>query len=285
MRKNLLIPTLLLSGSALFAQQLPTPSSLAAVEQRIGLTDVRVEYHRPNVNQREVFGGLVPYNTLWRTGANKATAISFSSEVNILDNVIPAGTYSVFAIPSPESWTIAINSATELWGTGNYKEENDLLRVTVPTSETGFTESFLISFEEVKRSSGNLCMSWENTKVCLPIQVDVDAKALENIKAAVAEQPDNWGVLRNSASYYMDNNVDHAQALTWMQKSVELKGDNWYSLYLLGRAYHLNGDRKNAVKTGKSALSLYQAQIKESNSPATYEGMLTSAIEEWGKKK
>lgn len=284
MKKLFLLP-LVLFGTLVSAQQLPTPSSLAAVEQRIGLTDIRVEYHRPNVNKREIFGAMVPMNQIWRTGANKATSVRFSTEVNILDNVIPAGTYSLFSVPSNDNWTIILNTVTELWGTGNYKEENDVLRITVPVASTTPTESFSITFENIARANGEMCLSWATTKVCIPIQVDVDAKALENIKAAVAAEPENWSVLRNSAAYYMDNEIDMAKALTWMQKSVELKGDNWYSLYLLGRAYHLNADRKNAIKTGKSALELYRAQIKESNAPATYEPMLTEAIETWGKKK
>lgn len=222
---------------------------------------------------------MVPYGKVWRTGANKATAITFSTEVMIMDDVLPAGTYSVFTIPEDNQWTIIFNRDTELWGTGNYTSDNDAMRVVVETEPTTFTESFAISFDNVTKNAGMLCLSWAETMVCVPIQVDAESQALKNIRAAVESEDASWGVFRNSASYYMDNNIDNEQALAWMMRSVELKGDNWYSLYLLGKAYHLNGDRKNAKKVGKQALKLYRENSEEGARP--YEAMLEAALKEW----
>lgn len=267
---------------SLSAQELPTPSSKASIDQRIGLTDIRVDYHRPNVNDRAVFGDLVSFGDVWRTGANKATSVTFSTEVMIMEDVLPAGTYSLFTIPNENMWTIIFNTETELWGTGDYKQVNDVLRVDVDAKSASFAETFTIGFEDVTKNSGILCLTWAETSACLPIQVDVESQALENIRVAVASDDATWGVFRNSASYYMDNNIDNDQALTWMKRSVELKDDNWYSLYLLGKAYHVNGDRKNAKKTGKNALKLYRSTTEDGARP--YEGMLEAALEEWKKK-
>ncbi len=278
MKKYFVAATALICGSV-FAQELPTPSSKASVEQRIGLTDISVAYHRPNVNDRDVFGALVPYEKMWRTGANKATALTFSTEVMIMDEVLPAGTYSLFAIPGQDQWTLVFNTETELWGTGNYKEENDVMRVMVAPEMTNFTESFTIDFQNVSKTSGMLCLRWAETQACVPIQVDVDKKALANISEAVSSDDANWAVFRTSASYFIDNDVDHVQALEWMKKSVEMKDDNWYSHYLLGRAYHLNGDKKMAKKSVKNALKMYRDNTEEGDRP--YEAMLEAALKEW----
>jgi hypothetical protein len=284
MKKITAILSLALGLGMVQAQELPTPSSKAIVKQRIGLTDIKVVYHRPNVNNRNIFGELVPFNTMWRTGANKATEVTFSTEATVQGKKLPAGTYSLFTIPGENTWVIIFNSETEHWGTGNYKQEQDVLRVEAKVSETAFTESFTIGFDKVTKESGHLCLSWATTMVCVPIQVDVAEQALKNIDIAIAEQPENWAVYRNSASYYIDNNIDNAKALTWMEKSVELKNDNWYSMYLLGKAQSLNGQHKAAVKTGENALKMYR-EGAEKDAPLPYESMLTNAIEEWKNTK
>ncbi len=281
MKKTIIALAALAFGNV-SAQELPTPSSKSSVEQRIGLTDIVVEYHRPNVNNRTIFGELVPFGEVWRTGANKATAVTFSTEVMIMDDVLPAGTYSLFTIPEENQWTIILNSETELWGTGNYSSDNDVMRFTVEPENVPFTESFTIGFHNIIENAGMMSLSWAETKVSIPIQVDVQLQALKNIKEAVESDDASWSVFRNSASYYMDKEIDNEQALAWMQRSIELKDDNWYSLYLLGRAYHLNGDRKNAKKTGKQALKLYRDNSEEGSRP--YEAMLEAALEEWKKK-
>ncbi|MCC5918848.1 MAG: DUF2911 domain-containing protein [Cryomorphaceae bacterium] len=286
MKKIISLFSLSLFVGLVNAQELPTPSSKASVEQRIGLTDIRIDYHRPSANDRVVFGELVPFGQLWRTGANKATSITFSTDVKMMGKNVPAGTYSLFTIPNKTNWVIVLNKETELWGTGNYQESQDVLRVEVPNKTLSEkVETFTIGFDNISIESGHLCLSWENRMACISIEVDAAGQALENINAAVSAQPDDWSVLRKSASYYMDHDIDNVQALLWMKKSVELKDDNWYSYYLLGRAQMLNGKNKDAVKSAEKALEMHRKDAASRNQPVTYEKMLTEAINSWKKKK
>lgn len=156
------------------AQDKPAASPLGKVYQRLGVTDVEVEYSRPGVKGRSIFSadGLVPYGKLWRTGANSATKISFSTDVMIGGKTVPAGTYAIFSIPGADEWTIIFNSNPNQGGTGNYEESKDVVRVTAETQELPFSvENFTIIFNNVKPTSADLIMYWDNALVSVPISV------------------------------------------------------------------------------------------------------------------
>ncbi|MFN3316104.1 MAG: DUF2911 domain-containing protein, partial [Raineya sp.] len=137
--------------SALYAQELPQASPVSKLEQRIGLTDVSVRYSRPSVKERKIWGEVVPYRTIWRTGANACTVISFSDNVSINGQNVPAGEYSLFTIPTENEWTIILNKNTKLWGSDGYKQEEDVLRFNVkPEMNAPFTETMLFAFDNIK---------------------------------------------------------------------------------------------------------------------------------------
>lgn len=140
----------------------------AAVSQTIGLTEVSLTYGRPSVRDREIFGGLVPFNQVWRTGANEATAITFSGDVLFEGEHIEAGTYSLYTNPGEESWTIIINNKLS-WGT-EYDQSEDLLRVDVDVEESHFLEQMMIYFENISEDSGDLVIHWADTKVAVQIE-------------------------------------------------------------------------------------------------------------------
>lgn len=140
----------------------------ASVSQTIGLTQVSVTYGRPGVKDREIFGGLVPLNQVWRTGANESTAITFSDDVRIEGEHVDAGTYSLYTIPGEDSWTIIINNKLS-WGT-EYDEQEDLLRVEVDAEESHFLEQMMIYFENISEDSGDLIIHWADTKVSVQIE-------------------------------------------------------------------------------------------------------------------
>lgn len=140
----------------------------ASVSQTIGLTVVSLTYGRPSVRDREIFGGLVPFNQVWRTGANEATAITFSGDVLIEGEHVEEGTYSLYTIPGEDSWTIIINEKLS-WGT-QYDADEDVLRVDVDAEESHFLERMMIYFENLSEESGDLIIHWANTKVAVQIE-------------------------------------------------------------------------------------------------------------------
>ena len=161
--KSVFTSILALFAFAAIAQDLPQPSPAASVSQTIGLTEVEVVYSRPGAKGRTIFGDLVPYGEVWRTGANKATAITFSNDVTIDDKKVKAGTYSVFTKPGKKEWTVMFNSETELWGAGNYSSDNDVAVVKVKAAKMADEEeSFTIGFTNISDEGADMYMRWEN---------------------------------------------------------------------------------------------------------------------------
>jgi len=148
----------------------PRTSPNAAVSQTIGTTEVRITYGRPQVNDRTIFGGLVSYDEVWRTGANEATTFSVSSDVTIEGESLSAGTYSLYTIPGPDSWTIIFNNVANQWGT-NYDQSEDALRVEVAPASASQREMMTFLFEEVTDTSGTCVLHWADVRVPFTIQV------------------------------------------------------------------------------------------------------------------
>lgn len=260
------------------AQDLPMASPSAEIEQTIGLCEVEVEYSRPAMKGRSIFGALVPYNEMWRTGANKATAIEFSDKVMLNGKEIPAGKYSLFTIPGEKEWTIILNKNTELWGTGGYKQEEDVIRLTAtPVSLPNAVENFTIDFSDVTSSKGNLNIYWEKTKVSVNLEHDYREKAMANIEEALKAPDATHNAYESAAEFYMDNNLDAKQALAWARKSVEMKEVFW-NVYTLSRALKLNGMDDQALKAAQRSLAL-----SEEANYKTYIDLNKKNIEEWSK--
>lgn len=231
MRTSFSFIFLFLFLSSSFAQELPQPSPRSELEQRVGLTDVTIDYSRPGVKEREIFGGLVPYDELWRTGANKATSIEFSKSVRIQDKEVPAGKYSFFTIPGKQKWTLILNKKTELWGTNGYKKKHDLMRFKVEPEDLGEKRermTFLIS--DITPNSANIELEWANVRVSFPIEVDTDKHAMKNIEETLSEVP---GKYASSARYALRSNKHYEKALGWANTSIDLE-EGWYNNWIKG---------------------------------------------------
>lgn len=277
--KTLLTGTILIATMNLSAQDLPVPSPSAEVEQRVGLTDVKITYSRPSVKDRKIFGGLVPYDKMWRTGANKATAMSFSTDVEIAGNKLAAGTYAIFTIPGENEWEIIFNNNTEQWGTSAHKDEEDVLKVKVKSQTAEFTESMLFYFDHLRDESATINLQWEKTKVSIPVSVDAQETAMKNIDQAVGDLTNAFRVYNNSARYYLDNNQDAAKALEWAKKSVDIEKRYW-NLTTLSRAQAANKMYKEAMKTAAEAKEMAMAENNQS-----YADQNAKNIESWKKMK
>ena len=208
------------------------PSPLSKVHQRIGLSDVTFTFGAPGVKGRTILGELVPFDKVWRSGANEATTIELSSDAKINGNDVPAGTYSFFTIPAKSGeWTIILNKVSEQWGAFRYDESKDLLRFKVESKESDHPhERLKYGFSDLNGKSANAFLAWDKFMVPFTIEVETNAQALKNIEAAISEKPDDWVRYARSASYAVENSVYLDKALEWINKSLELNQHYWNNL-------------------------------------------------------
>jgi tetratricopeptide (TPR) repeat protein len=259
--------------------QRPMASPLAKVEQRVGLTDLKMEYSRPSKNNREVFGSLVPYDEVWRTGANENAKFTCSDPVVIVKDTLPKGTYALFTKPGKDSWDLIFYSDVSNWGTPDeWKEENVVLKAKVSVKTlTESVESFTISFENLTTKSANLTLAWDKTKVSLPINVPTASKMMTNIDKAMAgpSSADYYA----AAEFYFKEKKDMKKALEWATKACELRAEAYWMLRLKSQIQAELGDFKGAVGTAKKSL-----ELAEKDKNKTYIDMNKASIEEWSKK-
>lgn len=282
MKKYFAILAALFMGVSLTAQDLPVPSPSAEFEQRVGLTDIKVMYSRPQMKGREIFGDLVPYDRLWRTGANKATSIEFSTDVQFNKMPVKAGTYSLITIPSEGKWTIILNRETEMWGVGSYDEGKDVLRTMISAKELPYSvETFTIEIENIEANKAELAIKWEQTAVNIPISVEVDEIAEANIAKAIEEDGDNWRVYRSAASYYINKGSNYDEALKHINNSLELDPDQWYSYWVKAEALHGLGKNKEAKESGNKAIAMGKAAAEKDDREFTYGEGLMAEMKAW----
>ena len=228
--KRLTIILLALCTSLALNAQLRTPPASPTFELKgtVGLAEVKVVYSRPSAKGRVIFNRLVRFGEVWRTGANASTKISFSQDVMLEGNPVPAGDYALYSIPGKDEWTIIISKNLELWGSAGYDEKDDVVRFNVPTKHpSSHYETFTISFSDFTSNSAKLNMKWEKTKAVFKIENDVDAQVMSYIKehlidGETAKESDYYA----SASYYYNEHKDDQKALKWIKKAIEITGEN-----------------------------------------------------------
>ena len=261
------------------AQELPQPSPYAEVMQRVGLTDVTVQYSRPGVKDRVIFGELEPFDEVWRTGANSATQIILSTDAKIGGKEVKAGTYSIMSMPNKEgNWKVYFNTDLGVQE-GSYKAENNVAEIDVKAMKTAMkVESMSFWFANVKTGSMDLMFAWENTSWSIPIEVDFKAMASKNIEEAIAETKGAYRVYNSSARYNLDNDLDLNKALEWSKISVKMEEKFW-NVYTLSLIQNKLGMKKESLATAKKSLEMstiaeYKPYIK----------MNTDNIAKWSKK-
>lgn len=244
------------------AQLTPQPSSSQTIVQGFGLGKITLTYSRPNVKGRKIFGGMEPYNVVWRTGANSATLLKFSDDVIINDQKVPAGDYGLFSIPGKDEWTIIISKNPKQWGAYSYKESDDLLRFKVKTDKLkDLTETMTLNFINVMPTSCDLQMKWEHSGFAFHIVTDIDAKVMARIDSAMATEKKPY---YEAIIYYYNNNKDMDKALAWAN---ELEKDKRFSAYVpkLWKARILlrKGDKAGAIATATEGAKAAEADKTE----------------------
>jgi len=258
----LLVAGALLPGDMCAADEkkieFPSASQHSVVKQRVGLTDVEVDYSRPNKNGREIFGGLVPFGKLWRTGANAVTKIKFSHAVTLGGKEIPAGEYALFTIPTANEWTIIVSKDAKVQSAADYKQENDVARITAtPESLPMPIETFTIALNDVKGASATLDFLWDKTRVPVKLTTEDVEHVSKQLDAAVsAGTPLDPRTAYQAAAFYYDNNKDMNQAAKWIDQALEKNPDAYFMHYKKAQIQAKLGNKKEATASAQKAIDI-----------------------------
>lgn len=254
MKKALLAIALFAVCIVTHAQNLrtPSPSTTQTIKQDLGLNSVELSYSRPNMKGRKIFGDLVPFGKIWRTGANNATTLTFADTVTIGNVKVPAGTYGLLTMPDKDNWTIIITKQLDVTSPAAYKMSEDVVRVSAKPMTTGTPiETFTMQFGNIASGNCDLQMMWENTAVSLPISTEVDSKVMAQINSIMTK--DNRPYFA-AAQYYADNGKDMNQSLTWFNKAIEQNPDAFYMYYQKARVLAKLGKKSEALETAKKGI-------------------------------
>ncbi|MBJ6367072.1 DUF2911 domain-containing protein [Snuella sedimenti] len=256
----------------------PPPSPSAKIEQKVGLTDVVLEYSRPSMRGRTIFGDLVPYDKLWRTGANKNTMITFSDEVKIAGKTLKAGSYAIFTKPGKTSWDVIFYSDTNNWGTPQEWDDSKVaVKATAQIYEMPMkVETFTMTFDDLSSGSAVLGMLWENVYVGVPFEVPTDKTVTASINKVMNGPSANDYYA--AAVYYSREGKDINQAKEWIDKAMSMieKPAFWH-FRQQSLIYAKAGDKKAAIATAKKSL----AGAEEAGN-ADYIKMNKDSLKEWG---
>lgn len=263
MKQLLLIVSTILSFSLLAQEKvnflIPPPSPEASFTQQLVEGEITVVYSRPLVRGRKIFGGLVPFDSLWRTGASGATTIHFTEEVIVGDKTVNAGKYSLFTIPGEKEWIIIINSDTTLHGASGYDSQKDIYRFKVKLEKSYYySEAFTIDINEItNKGSGYLTLAWENTLVKIPIKSAVDENVMAQITTRLINgKEQNADLLYQAANYYYATGRDLKQAAVWVAEAEKTDKENFNYPNLLQKILADLKDYKAAIVVAKRAIVL-----------------------------
>lgn len=233
----------------------PAPSPLQTVTQKFGLGEVTIEYSRPAVKGRKIFGDVVPYGKIWRTGANATTKITFTDDVKLEGNDVKAGTYGLYTIPNKDSWEVMLYNDLKLNGNvADYKTENEVLRFKVKAISIPMKmESLMINIGDITATEAKLTLLWENTVVAIKMTTDIDARVMKSIDESMkSDKPEYF----RAATYYFDNNKDLKQALTWVTKATEENPTAFYMFNLKARIEYKLGDKAAGKASAEKSIAL-----------------------------
>ncbi|WP_136483075.1 DUF2911 domain-containing protein [Cognatitamlana onchidii] len=281
MKKLLLLFMICASVYTLNAQvNTPQPSPFSKVEQKVGLTDITLAYSRPGVKDREVFGNLVPYGKVWRTGANKNTIITFSTDASVFGSTLKAGSYAIFTKPGKDMWEVYFYADTENWGTPKEWDASKVMAMgEVPVHPVPFNvETFTIDINSIKNSSAIIEIIWEKTYVGIPFTVPTDDAVLASINDVLGGEPKANDYF-SSAVYYLQEGKDIKQAQEWIDKAVDMDKDapKFWVLRQQSLIHAKAGDKVGAIAAAKKSL---EGAKKAGN--ADYVKMNEDSLKEWG---
>ena len=261
------------------AQLAPQPSPLSKMEQTVGLTDLSIKYSRPSKKGRTIFGDVVPFGEVWRTGANENTTFTNSDVVIFGKDTLKPGTYALFTKPTKESWDLFFYTDTDNWGTPEkWDDKKVALKVSAkPMMAKETVETFTISIDGLESVNGaTLTLKWDQTAVAFPFAVATDARVMANINKTMAgpSANDYFG----AANYYLENKKDLKKALEWATKASDMNPDAFWILRTKSLIQAELGDKKGAIESAKKGLAL-----SEKTQYTNYTKMFNDSLKEWSK--
>ena len=259
----------------------PRPSPSASVGQTIGLTNFTLTYSRPGVKGRVIWGGLVPYDSTWRTGANEPNSLTVSDTIAVAGKMLPAGKYSILTIPRRGEWTVIFSGQKDLQGSTNYDPKQDVLRVTAtPDTTQPHMEWMWLGFEDLTPSSGSLVLRWQRLRLALPITIDLNAAVLASARKEIATTDrDAWRNALRAATWCFDNSVALEEGRAWLEKSIAAQ-PNHANLSLRARWLAKDGKRTEAIAAAKKAIDTGKAARPPADTAPT-----EKLLAEWTAKK
>lgn len=276
MRKILISAlALVITTSALAQVKTPRPSPSATLMQTVGLTDITIKYSRPGVKGRAIWGALVPYDKVWRTGANEATTIAFSDDVTVEGQKLAKGTYSLHTIPGKDQWTVIFNSVADQWGSYSYDAAKDVLRVNVKPEAAPHMEWLAFEIPEMTTDTAKIAVRWE--KIAVPFTVNTDSTARVMTSFANAMKPD-WRTPFQAANFAFENKgvATDQQLSDWLDKSLAVN-QNTSNLWLKARYLERLGKKAEAIKAGEQAIAAATPQ------QADFAGEIRKTVDTWKK--
>lgn len=257
-----------------FAQlDLPQPSPKAMVKQTVGLTEISIDYSSPAVKNRVIWGELEPYGEIWRTGANMSSKITFSKAVTINGKEIPAGSYSFLTIPEKEEWTVIINSDPELRGTSGYTVDKDVVRLKVKPQTVAHRERLAFLITDFSNEAGKISLEWEKIKIDVPFTAGTEEQALKNINSTLNS---SWRNYTNAANYMLTNKKDLDQAQTWINQSIAISPNEWYSHWIKAQIHAEKKQTKEAFASAQKA-----KELGDKSSNFFYKDAVEKALVDW----
>ena len=270
-----------ISNVAIGQVQTPQLSPVCEVNQTVGLTEINISYSRPSKRNRVIFGEVVPYNEMWRLGANKNSMITISEEISFKQDTLPKGTYALFAKPSEDKWELVFYSEYSNWGTPENWEESKValtLNADVSPLESS-VETMCISIENIGTAAASLCITWDQVRVAFPFQLMTQKQVVESIEKVMSGP--SASDYYNSAKYYLGEGLDPEQALKWINSAVEIRGKSAYWMTRLQAQIHAELNNYD-LAIASANLSMEEAE-KAGNT--NYVKMNKQSIEAWSKKK
>lgn len=258
MKKLFFIPVLLLLATTftLEAQSLKVPAQSPAghIKQDFGLSSVEITYNRPAVKGRTIFGDLVPYEKMWRTGANGATTIKFGSDVKINNREVKAGEYALYTIPNENNWEFILNTAINSWGVSGYDNTKDVIRFFAPVKTTPFKfENLTFLIDDIKPESAMIHVAWDNTVASFEVTTDIDSKVMAQIDNIFNKDTKPY---YQAAAYYYEADKDMSQALTWIDKAIDQNPEAYWVMHLKAKIQAKAGDKSGAINSANASSAM-----------------------------
>lgn len=243
----------------------PKISPFTKLEQDVGLTKITVLYSRPGAKGRKVIGGLVPFGRIWRVGANESTKFTTDTDLTIMGNFLPKGTYALYAFPYEDYWEVIFHKNTEHWGDGRaaYDAAEDAFRIRIkPQQIPYYQENFLITFDEINHNAINMLWIWEHTLIKIPITVDTDTKMMQVITSSIEKNP-SAQTYYEAARYLQEQGKSYEKALSYLNKAIELGGDTYYFYRVKSLVEAGMDDYMNAIISAQKSMELAEKEGKD----------------------